>query len=214
MEKRLFFGVLSFRVVEEWWLCHGAKFASFYFLHVFYCWSLCFLIILVCFHLCCVFWCLACHFCFVCRCWSLFTPTQQPDYKLARCGFILLTDWESCHTHTTETLTHTHPSPFSPISIVSVHFSSFSALVLCLSFLWPYKASCSGSRVPRVGDDVLVYSLSSVSVWFLKPTGQFALQIYSFMMDAWDALFHTTKVDHFYNAKRQKKSILLKHTLN
>ncbi len=71
-------------------------------------------------------------FCFVCRCWSLFTPTLQPDYKHARCGFILLTDWESCHTHNTETMTHTHPLPFSPVSIVSVHFSSFSSS-LCLS---------------------------------------------------------------------------------
>jgi len=97
--------------------------------------ELVFLIILVCFHLCCVFFSGVLRAIFV-LCAVVDPSSRQPNSpttKLARCGFILLTDWESCHTHTTESLTHTHPSPFSPISIVSVHFSSFSALVLSLS---------------------------------------------------------------------------------
>lgn len=108
----------------------------------FYCWSLCFcsfiflFLISIHFFLCFLVSCLLewVPFCFVCRSWSLFTPTHQPDYKRARCGFILLTDWESCHTHNTDwhmlTLYCSLPSPLC--QFISPPFPAL-ALSLCLS---------------------------------------------------------------------------------
>ncbi len=110
----------------------------FYFLHVFFiagAWvfDLFLIIIFNFFSFFCVFWCLVIGVSAVLFCVPLLIPLHAnptADYKLARCGFILLTDCESCHTHNTETMTYTHPLLFFPISIVSVNFSSFSSSLL------------------------------------------------------------------------------------
>lgn len=149
----------------------------------FTCWSLCFwsFSLLLCFLVSC-YWS-ECHFCFVCRCWSLFTPTLQPDYKLfCTLRFYFAHLIGSPVTLTAQRLWHIltlYRSLPSPLCLFTS--PSLSALALCLSAV---VSLCSGPiRRPAVdpeslesdrfslSDDVLVvHSLSSISVGILKPT--------------------------------------------
>lgn len=217
--------MLNFRVVEEWWLCHGAKFASFYFLHLLE------LVFFDHFHFCCVFWCLVIGVSAIFVLCAVVDPSSRqpnsPTTNFCTLRFYFAHLIGSPVTLTAQRLWHIltlYRSLPSPLCLFTS--PSLSALALCLSAV---VSLCSGPiRRPAVdpeslesgrfslSDDVLVvHSLSSISVGILKPTGQFkgifTQKMFFFFsetqneMDVWDVLFYTTKVDHFHNSKLQKK---------